>query len=124
MPVTKTDLFKPKDIQISRIAKALAHPARVAILRQIARRNECVCGHIVDVIPLAQSTVSQHLKELRDAGLIRGEIDGPRSCYCINAKTVREHLHMLKSFIDGLSLNDRSETIPMEEVSWKNPQKN
>jgi ArsR family transcriptional regulator len=124
MPITKTELFKAKDTRISRIAKALAHPARVAILRQLARRNECVCGHIVDVIPLAQSTVSQHLKELRDAGLIRGEIDGPRSCYCINTKAVREYLHILRTFFEELVTEDRPENTSEEEIPWKNPQKN
>jgi DNA-binding transcriptional ArsR family regulator len=64
----------------------MAHPARIAILKLLAQRNECICGEIVDLLPLAQSTVSQHLKELKTAGLITGSIDGPRSCYCINWK--------------------------------------
>jgi len=106
MPVSKADLFEIKDTRISRIAKALAHPARVAILRELSRRNECVCGHIVDVIPLAQSTVSQHLKELKNAGLIRGEISGPRSCYCINAKAIQEYLQVLDSFFGEFKPND------------------
>lgn len=65
--------------------KALAHPARLAILQTLARRGSCICGEVVDVIPLSQATVSQHLKVLKDAGLITGSIDGPRSCYCINS---------------------------------------
>lgn len=69
-------------------AKALGHPARVAIMRLLLRREACVCGEIVDVLPLAQSTVSQHLKQLKDAGLIRGEIDGPRVCYCVEPGAV------------------------------------
>lgn len=69
------------DVEIARLAKALAHPARVAILRHLLRRGECFCGDIVDVMPLAQATVSQHLKVLKDAGLVRGEIEGPRVCY-------------------------------------------
>ena len=64
--------------------KALSHPARLAILRMLAGRGSCICGEIVDVMPLSQATVSQHLKILKDAGLIAGEIDGPRTCYCIN----------------------------------------
>lgn len=69
--------------------KALSHPARLAILRTLAQRGACVCGEIVDTMPLSQATVSQHLKILKNAGLITGEIDGPRSCYCINVEQVR-----------------------------------
>lgn len=98
MPLSKTELFKPKDVRVAAMAKALAHPARVAILRELARRNECVCGEIVTVIPLAQATVSQHLKELKTAGLIKGEVDGPRSCYCLDPDGIR----MLMGTLDGL----------------------
>ena len=70
--------------------KALSHPARLAILQTLARRGTCICGEIVDVMPLSQATVSQHLKILKNAGLISGEIDGQKSCYCINTETVRE----------------------------------
>jgi len=70
--------------------KALSHPARLAILQTLASRGSCICGEIVDSIPLSQATVSQHLKVLKDAGLITGQIDGPRSCYCINGATMRE----------------------------------
>jgi len=69
--------------------KALSHPARLAILQLLARRGVCICGEIVDVMPLSQATVSQHLKVLREAGLIRGEIEGPRSCYCIDSVKVQ-----------------------------------
>jgi ArsR family transcriptional regulator len=64
--------------------KALSHPARLAILQTLSSRGACICGEIVEVMPLSQATVSQHLKTLKDAGLITGEVDGPRSCYCIN----------------------------------------
>ena len=74
------------DRELARFAKALAHPARVAILRMLTDRGECICGQIVDVLPLAQATVSQHLKVLKEAGLVRGEIDGPRVCYCVDPK--------------------------------------
>jgi ArsR family transcriptional regulator len=70
--------------------KALSHPARLAILQTLANRGTCICGEIVDSIPLSQATVSQHLKVLKDAGLITGQIDGPRSCYCIDHATLRE----------------------------------
>ena len=69
--------------------KALSHPARLAILQTLSRRGSCICGEIVDLMPLSQATVSQHLKILKDAGLITGEIDGQRSCYCINTETMR-----------------------------------
>jgi len=75
--------------QTARWAKALAHPARVTILTMLAKRQMCVCGEIVDDLPLAQSTVSQHLRVLREEGLVRGEVDGTRSCYCIDTERVR-----------------------------------
>jgi DNA-binding transcriptional ArsR family regulator len=77
------------DEELAVLAKALGHPARVQILRLLVRREACICGDIVDELPLAQSTVSQHLKVLKDAGLIRGEIDGPRVCYCVEPRTLR-----------------------------------
>ncbi|MFZ6185331.1 ArsR/SmtB family transcription factor [Nannocystis pusilla] len=86
------------DVELAALAKAIGHPARVQILRLLARRSACVCGEIVEELPLAQSTVSQHLKVLKDAGLIRGEIDGPRTCYCLEPRTVRR----LKALIGGL----------------------
>jgi len=73
-----------EDVELAAYAKALGHPARVAILRMLLRRGECICGGIVSALPLAQATVSQHLKVLKEAGLVRGEIDGPRVCYCID----------------------------------------
>jgi ArsR family transcriptional regulator len=77
------------DEELAALAKALGHPARVQIVRMLVRRQACVCGDIVDVLPLAQSTVSQHLKVLKESGLIRGEIDGPRTCYCIEPRALR-----------------------------------
>ena len=86
MGATKSYEFSVKENKIAKIAKALAHPARVAILELLAKRQACVCGDIVDEIPLSQSTVSQHLKELKEAGLITGEIEGAKVCYCIDEK--------------------------------------
>lgn len=71
------------NVTLAKLAKALGHPARVAIVRLLVCRQGCVCGEIVDELPLAQSTVSQHLKQLKEAGLVRGEVDGPRVCYCV-----------------------------------------
>lgn len=76
--------------QLAQLAWALAHPARVRIVRLLITRNSCVCGEIVDNLPLAQSTVSQHLKILKESGLIQGEVDGPKVCYCINAARLKE----------------------------------
>ncbi|MFZ5477673.1 MAG: ArsR/SmtB family transcription factor [Myxococcota bacterium] len=72
------------DEALAALAKALGHPARVRIVRMLVARAGCVCGDIVGELPLAQSTVSQHLKVLKEAGLVRGEVDGPRTCYCID----------------------------------------
>lgn len=80
----KKEEFSRKEQELADFAKAISHPARIAILKILAAKNECICGEIVEVLPLAQSTVSQHLKELKNAGLIEGTVDGPRSCYCIN----------------------------------------
>lgn len=84
--------------QLAGLAWAVAHPARVRIVRLLRDRQACVCGEIVDQLPLAQSTVSQHLKILKESGLIQGEVDGPKVCYCINQEKLRE----LKSLIAGL----------------------
>ncbi len=82
--------------RLARFAKALGHPARVAIVRLLMRRETCICGEIVEELPLAQSTVSQHLKQLKKAGLVRGEIDGPRVCYCVDEGAI-ELLKLLVS---------------------------
>jgi ArsR family transcriptional regulator len=84
MAYTKKDEFTAQEIRIAQLGKALSHPARVAIIKLLTERQACICGDIVDELPLSQSTVSQHLKELKNAGLIKGEIDGPRVCYCID----------------------------------------
>jgi DNA-binding transcriptional ArsR family regulator len=89
---------KEADEELATLAKALGHPARVKILRILVRRTTCICGDIVDELTLAQSTVSQHLKVLKDVGLIRGDVDGPRSCYCIEPRTLRR----LKALMGGV----------------------
>jgi DNA-binding transcriptional ArsR family regulator len=86
MGLTKTAGFTKTQIELSALAKALGHPARIAILQFLAEHKACVCGDIVDKIPLSQSTVSQHLKELKKAGLIKGNIEGPSVCYCIDER--------------------------------------
>ncbi|HMC97575.1 MAG TPA: metalloregulator ArsR/SmtB family transcription factor [Flavobacteriales bacterium] len=84
MGLAKLEEFTVRDNRVARYAKALAHPARVAILKFLIAKRSCVCGDIVDELPLSQSTVSQHLKELKEAGLIQGDIEGARVCYCID----------------------------------------
>jgi DNA-binding transcriptional ArsR family regulator len=84
MGKSKTTSFTEEQNQLAIMAKALAHPARIAILQYLMQQTNCVCGDIVDELPLAQATVSQHLKALKDAGIIQGEISGTRVCYCIS----------------------------------------
>ena len=86
MGSTKAEEFSVKDNRISKYAKALSHPARVAILKLLIKKQACICGDIVEELPLSQSTVSQHLKELKEAGLIKGDIEGTKVCYCIDEK--------------------------------------
>lgn len=86
MALARKEEFDQKESELADFAKALAHPARIAILKTLAEKRECICGDLVLDLPLAQSTVSQHLKALKEIGLIQGTIDGPRSRYCINWK--------------------------------------
>jgi DNA-binding transcriptional ArsR family regulator len=88
MGLSKTEEFTKSQNEIAFIAKALGHPARIAILQYLSERKSCVCGDIVEELPLSQSTVSQHLKELKKAGLIKGEIEGPSVCYCIDSRAL------------------------------------
>lgn len=84
MATAKKDGFAAAEVELAEWAKALGHPARIAILKVLAARKSCICGEIVDVLPLAQATVSQHLKALKKAGIVSGTVEGPRSCYCLN----------------------------------------
>ncbi|MDZ4845035.1 MAG: metalloregulator ArsR/SmtB family transcription factor [Chitinophagales bacterium] len=98
MAFHKKEEFNKKENELADFAKALSHPARIAILKTIAAKETCICGEIVEVLPLAQSTVSQHLKELVKAGLLEGTIDGPRACYCINWKAFHRFAESFNSF--------------------------
>lgn len=80
----KKELFTPQQNRIAALAKALGHPARIAILEYLLKVDACICGDIVEELPLSQSTVSQHLKALKDVGIIKGEIEGVKTCYCID----------------------------------------
>ncbi len=99
MGLSKSKSFGARENRIADLAKALAHPARVAILQFLAEQNACICGDIVDRIPLSQATVSQHLAELKRIGLIRGTIEGPRVCYCIDQKAWNEAKALLTEFL-------------------------
>ena len=90
MAIAKKDKFAPEEVTLAEWAKALGHPARLAILKVLASRKSCICGEIVDVLPLAQATVSQHLKALKQAGIVQGTIEGPRSCYCLDQGNLKK----------------------------------
>ncbi|BAW79856.1 ArsR family transcriptional regulator [Candidatus Nitrosoglobus terrae] len=98
MGATKTDHYTDRQNQIATIAKALGHPARVAIIEYLLKVNACICSDIVDELPLAQPTISQHLKELKNAGLIKGNIEGNAICYCIDETTFK----ILKNYFSNI----------------------
>jgi DNA-binding transcriptional ArsR family regulator len=99
MGISKKEKFNDNQNRLADLAKALAHPARIAILQFLATKDVCMCGDIVEELPLSQATVSQHLAELKNAGLIKGEIEGPKVCYCINQKAWREAKQLLSQFM-------------------------
>lgn len=98
MGATKTGHFTSQQNQIAKIAKALGHPARIAIIEYLMTVDTCICGDIVNVLPLAQPTVSQHLKELKNAGLIKGNIEGTSICYCIDEQS----FEFLKNYFSNI----------------------
>lgn len=101
MGASKTEHFSDKQNQIAAMAKAIGHPARVAIIEYLLSVDSCICGDIVNVLPLAQPTVSQHLKELKNAGIIKGNIEGTAICYCINEAAIS----VLESFFAHITIN-------------------
>ncbi|PZF74859.1 ArsR/SmtB family transcription factor [Taibaiella soli] len=102
MGATKSGLFTQQQNDLANMAKAIAHPARIAILQFLLRTNACVCGSIVDEIGLAQATISQHLKELKTAGLIQGTVDGTSVCYCINPTSWYQIRDILSAFFTDI----------------------
>lgn len=106
MSLARTEEFPEKDTQLAIWCKALAHPARIAILRTLAKRKECMCGELVLDLPLAQSTVSQHLRALKEAGLVKGEIDGPRSRYCIDERNFKKLVGYFGTFSDAIAASE------------------
>lgn len=103
MGLSKIEKFTAEQNEMARLAKALGHPARIAIIQFLVKTNSCVCGDIVDELPLSQSTVSQHLKELKTAGLIKGTIEGPSVCYCINEVTWLKAKNLLGDLFESYS---------------------
>lgn len=99
MGITKTESFTDKQNAMAKLIKALAHPARIAILEYLMKTESCICGDIVDELPLSQPTVSQHLKELKLAGLIKGNVEGNAICYCVDEKTIGK----IKDYFDSVS---------------------
>lgn len=99
MGTTKADLFTQKQNEMSAILKAIAHPARIAILEYLIKVDSCICGDIVNEIPLAQPTISQHLKELKNAGLIKGSIEGSTICYCVDKNAIAR----IQAYFSGIS---------------------
>jgi len=102
MAVSKTEEFTKTENKISDWAKALSHPARIKILKILAQKNLCMCGDIVDLMPLAQATVSQHLKELKRVGFIKGEIEGPKICYCLDNSALNEAQSKINEFLNSI----------------------
>lgn len=98
MGATKTDLFTRKQNELANMAKAIGHPARIAILQILVKSNACICGDLVEELGLAQATISQHLKELKNVGIIQGTIEGTSVCYCINPTVWTQYAELFKGF--------------------------
>ncbi len=106
MGATKADLFSKKQNEIAAIAKAIAHPARIAIIQELLKANACVCGDLVEELGLAQATISQHLKELKNVGLIQGTIEGTSVCYCINSKVWNAYKQVFTQFFKEINIDN------------------
>lgn len=100
MGLTKSEIFTPQQNTIAKVAKVLGHPARIAILQYLAKMNSCVCGDLVTEIGLAQPTISQHLKELKNLNIIKGNIEGTSVCYCIDEEKWDEIKNLLNNFLN------------------------
>jgi ArsR family transcriptional regulator len=102
MVESKKDLFNANEQELATFCKALSHPARIKILNILNQMNSCMVGDMVELLPLSQSTVSQHLKELKNAGLIVGEIEGPKRCYCLNAKVIERATNIINELLSKI----------------------
>ena len=108
MGASKTDLFTKKQNELSSMAKALSHPARIAILQQLVKANDCICNDLVDALGLAQATISQHLRELKEVGLIQGSVEGTSICYCIDPKIWAKYKSLFDSFFADIQPIDKA----------------
>ena len=106
MGLTKTEKFTDKQNRLASLMKALAHPARIAIIQKLVKTNACICGDLVDELGLAQATISQHLKELKNAGLIKGTIDGTSTCYCIDERIWNQCKKEFETFFVAYKMKD------------------
>jgi DNA-binding transcriptional ArsR family regulator len=101
MGASKIIDYSEAEVQIAKFAKALSHPARVAIIHLLLQKQSCICGDIVEDLPIAQSTVSQHLKELKESGLIKGNIDGASICYCVDTEVLQKANNVLNTLLSA-----------------------
>lgn len=106
MGLTKSEIFTEKQNKLASLMKALAHPARIAILQHLIKSQACICGDLVDELGLAQATISQHLKELKSVGLIKGTIEGTSVCYCIDGKVWNQYRAVFESFFVAYGSKD------------------
>jgi len=109
MGATKSDLFTKEQNEFASMAKAIGHPARIAILQQLIKTNACICGDLVEELGLAQPTISQHLKELKNAGIIRGAIEGASVCYCIDPTVWRKYRKFFNEFFADVRVAGKGE---------------
>ncbi|MBL8022173.1 MAG: winged helix-turn-helix transcriptional regulator [Leptospirales bacterium] len=107
--INKSSEFPVALGNLAELAKAISHPARLRILKTIAKRGQCICGELVEVMPLAQSTVSQHLRELKQIGLIQGETEGVKSCYCIDWKALNKFRGMMNDFFEEMETFEKQQ---------------
>jgi predicted transcriptional regulator len=98
MGITKSEIFTAKQNKMATMLKALAHPARIAIVEYLINSNSCICGDLVEELGLAQATISQHLKELKTAGIIKGTVEGASICYCIDEKVWKQYKELMQQF--------------------------
>lgn len=106
MGATKSDLFTQEQNELAAMAKAIAHPARIAILQCLVKKNACVCGDVVEELGLAQATTSQHLKELKTVGIIQGTVEGASVCYCIDPETWKKYKALFSTFFSEVDIKN------------------
>jgi DNA-binding transcriptional ArsR family regulator len=104
MDIVMSKKFRDDQTRMAKLMKAFGHPARIAILELLSKRETCICGDITDELPLAQSTVSQHLKALKSAGIITGEVEGVKTCYCLDRDGLKELNNLFQPFIKKLTI--------------------